>query len=103
MIRLVAGILLIIGIAGGTLTETKRDVLPTQRDKYKVVEADFHVHAFFGDGQLSPFGIVSQARHKGLHALAITGHNQIFTGRLGRWFSHLIGGPTVLIGEEITA
>ena len=103
MIRIVAGILLIIGIAGGTLTETKRDVAPTERDGYKVVEADFHVHTFFGDGLLSPFGIVSQARYKGLHAVAITGHNQVFTGRFGRWFSHLIGGPTVLIGEEITA
>ena len=103
MIRIVAGILLIIGIAGGTLIGSKPDVMPTERGGYKVVEADFHVHAFSGDGQLSPFGIVSHARHKGLHALAITGHNQIFTGKVGRWFSHLTGGPTVLVGEEITA
>jgi hypothetical protein len=33
----------------------------------------------------------------------MTGHDHVFVAKIGRWFSNMIGGPTVLIGEEITA
>jgi predicted metal-dependent phosphoesterase TrpH len=103
MIRIVSGIFVIIGLIGGTLTDRAQDSPPAKRGGYNVVEADFHVHSVFGDGLLSPFGLVSQARRQGLHAFAITDHNQLFAAKAGRWFSHLAGGPTILVGEEITA
>jgi hypothetical protein len=93
----------ILGIVAGTLSDSPRGDLPVERGGYKVIEADFHMHSRFGDGMLSPFSLVLQARRQGLHAIAITDHNQVFAARVGRWFSNLIGGPTVLVGEEVTA
>ena len=101
--RYVSGALLVIGLLGGTFYRSSPLMEPAERGAYKVVEADFHVHSHAGDGLLSPFGLVYFARRQGLHALAITDHNQIFGARAGKWFSELIGGPTVLVGEEITA
>ena len=37
----------------------------------------------------------------GLDAIAITGHNEAYSGRIARWFSRIVGGPTVIAGEEI--
>ena len=101
--RYVSGALLLIGLLGGTLHRPSRPSEPAERGGYKVVEADFHVHSHAGDGLLSPFGLVYFARRQGLHAFAITDHNQIFAARAGKWFSELMGGPTVIVGEEITA
>jgi predicted metal-dependent phosphoesterase TrpH len=71
---------------------------------YRVLAADFHTHsATWSDGALTPFGIVLEARRQGLDAIAITGHNEVIDGKVGRWSSRLIGGPTVLVGEEILA
>ena len=42
-----------------------------------------------------------EAWYQGLDALAITGHRQTQDARWGRWFSEKIGGPIVLVGEEI--
>jgi hypothetical protein len=103
MVRLISGALVVIGITAGTLINCAPVKPPAERGGYKVVEADLHVHSFFNDGVLSPFALVFQARRKGLHALAITNHNQVFAARFGRTFSRLVGGPTVLVGEEITA
>ena len=33
----------------------------------------------------------------------MTGHNNVWVGKLGRWFSQHVGGPRVLVGEEIVA
>lgn len=103
MLRLTSGILLLVGVLTGTLRDSSRNPLPADRGGYKVIEADFHVHSHFGDGILSPFSLVLQAQRQGLHAIAITDHNQIFAAKCGRWFSKRIGGPTVLVGEEVTA
>jgi hypothetical protein len=45
---------------------------------------------------------VLQARRRGLDALAITDHNILFPALMGRWFARAFGGPTILVGEEIT-
>jgi hypothetical protein len=103
VLRLISIILVLIGIIGGTLINQVQDAPPAERAGYKVVEADLHVHTFFNDGLLSPFALVLHARHQGIHALAITNHNQVAAAKLGRWFSRLVSGPTVLVGEEITA
>lgn len=103
MLRMLSGMLVLFGVLTGTLGDSLMNPIPVERSGYKIVEADFHVHSRLGDGVLSPFGLVLHARRKGLHAIAITDHNQILGARCGRWFTNLIGGPTVLVGEEITA
>lgn len=103
MIRVTSGILMIIGLVAGTFTDHAADTPVVTRGGYDVVEADFHVHSFLGDGMLSPFALVSRARHQGLHAFAITDHNRVFAAKAGRWYSRLVGGPTVLVGDEVTA
>ncbi len=103
MIRIASGILVIIGLVGGTFIGDAPNTPVVRRGGYDVVEADFHVHSFMADGMLSPFGLVSLARHQGLHAFAITDHNRLFAAKAGRWYSRLVGGPTVLVGEEVTA
>lgn len=103
MLRVVSGMLVVVGVVAGTFCDLVPASPPAERGAYKILEADFHVHSHFGDGILSPFSLVLRARHQGLHALAITDHNQIFAAQWARWFSNLIGGPTILVGEEITA
>jgi predicted metal-dependent phosphoesterase TrpH len=69
---------------------------------YRVLAADFHVHSStWSDGALTPFGLVLEARRQGLDAMAITGHNQVLDAKVGRWFSKVVGGPTVLVGQEV--
>jgi predicted metal-dependent phosphoesterase TrpH len=71
-------------------------------DGYRVLAVDFHTHSStWSDGALTPLGLVMEADRQGLDALAITGHNQVSDSEAGRWFSRLIGGPTVIIGQEI--
>jgi hypothetical protein len=72
------------------------------RGRYVVLEADFHAHTRFADGFLSPFDLVLQGSRRGLDVLAITDHNIAFPGKMGRWFSPIVGGPTILVGEEVT-
>ena len=76
---------------------------PLFRGGYQVLAADFHVHSFSADGALPPWELVLEARRRGLDAFAITNHAQVWAAKLGRWFSRRIGGPTVLVGEEITS
>lgn len=92
-----------VGLIVGTALDAPRTLPPLTVGDSQVIEADFHVHAFFGDGWLAPWDLVLEARRRNLHAFAITNHNQVFAGRLGRWFSRRVDGPIVLVGEEITA
>ncbi len=93
---------LAIGVTAGTALDPVPARPPTFRGGYRVLEADFHAHTRFADGFLSPFDLVLQARRRGLDVLAITEHNIAFPAKMGRWFSRLVGGPTILIGEEVT-
>ena len=97
-----AFLLLVIGIIVGTLRDDVPERPVVMRAGLRVIEADFHAHTRFSDGFLSPFDLVLQARRRRLDALAITDHNLVFPAQLGAWFSRLIGGPTIVVGEEIT-
>jgi hypothetical protein len=68
-----------------------------------VLQVDLHAHTTFSDGTFSPLDVVLQARRRGLDAVAVTEHNLLFPARMARWFSARIGGPTVLLGEEVTS
>ncbi len=102
-VRLIWVVLIAAGIIAGTWSDRPRDQPPRELGGYRVVEADFHVHSFLGDGVLSPMNVVLEARRRGLHAFALTNHNQVIAAKLARWYSRLIDGPIVLIGQEITA
>ena len=100
--RLVSVVLLTLAIAAGTRADRPRARPPLMLGGYRVLAADFHTHSsMWSDGALTPWGLVLEAERQGLDAIAITGHNEVFDGRVGRWFSRLVGGPTVLPGEEI--
>lgn len=96
-----AGLLGLSVIAGTALDEAPK-IPVTMRGGYRVLEVDLHSHTRFADGFLSPFDLVLHARRKNLDALAITDHNILFPALMGRAFSRVIGGPTILVGEEIT-
>ena len=92
----------VLGLVAGTALDRQPAPAPTFRGGYRVLETDLHAHTRFADGFLSPFDLVIQARRRGLDVLAITDHNILFPARMGRWFSRIVGGPTILLGEEIT-
>ena len=102
MMRLGA-VLLVLGMAGGAALDLAPAAPPTTAAGWRIVQADFHVHSFFGDGTLSPIHLLLEARRRGLDAIALTNHNQTLVARATRALSRAMGGPTVLVGEEITA
>jgi hypothetical protein len=94
--------MLAVAIAAGTLSDRVDARRPIVAGGYRILAADFHVHpALLSGGGLAPWDLVLEARRQGLDAFAITPHNQIFTAAIGPWVSRLLGGPTVLEGEEI--
>lgn len=86
----------------GTIVDDAPARPPVMRAGLRVLEVDMHSHTRFADGFLSPFDLVLQARRRGLDVLAITDHNILFPALMGRWFAQTFGGPTILVGEEIT-
>ncbi len=97
-----AVLLVAVGIVAGTALDRAPARAASFRGGYRVLEADFHAHTRFSDGFLSPFDLVLQAERRGLDVLAVTEHNITFPAVLARWFSRRVGGPTILVGEEIT-
>ena len=103
MLRKSFGLMVAIGVLGGLLCDVQMEERHIERAGYRVVEGDFHAHTRFGDGFLSPPGVVLQARRRGLDVISVTEHNMVTPGKISRWFSELIGGPLVLVGHELTS
>lgn len=102
--RRAAWLLLGAGIALGTgLDDSSARTPPRLADGSFVLSADFHVHAFPGDGALPVSELRKEARRRRLDVLAITNHNQTLAARIGRWLAPATGVPLVLVGDEITA
>ena len=94
---LIAGAMIV-----GTIGDRPRERETITLAGYRVLAADFHTHSStWSDGSVTPFGMVVDAQYQGLDAIAITGHRQTLDAKWGRWFSEKIGGPIVLVGEEI--
>jgi hypothetical protein len=94
--------LLVVAAAAGTIADRPQVRPPLWIGGYRVLAVDFHVHAFpLSASTLAPWDLVLEARRQALDAIAITGHNQVESGLVGRWFARLAGGPTVIVGEEI--
>ena len=103
-LRSAAGWLLGFAILAGTVSDVAPKNPPLVLGGYRVLAADFHVHSFpLSWATLGPWDTVLEARHQGLDAIALTPHNHVWVAKAGRWFSRRIGGPTVLVGEEIHA
>lgn len=95
---------LLAGVAIGTITDRARPRPPCLLGDGRLLAADFHLHSStWSDGALTPIGLVLEAERQGLDAIAITGHDEVADAKVGRWFSRLVGGPTVLVGQEILA
>ncbi|HEV3140743.1 MAG TPA: PHP-associated domain-containing protein [Vicinamibacterales bacterium] len=100
--RAVSALLFASAVVAGTIAD--RPLVRRVRviGEYRVLAVDFHTHSsMWSDGALTPWGLVLEARRAGLDAIAITGHNEVLDARIGRRFSRTIGGPTVLVGEEV--
>jgi hypothetical protein len=98
----VSALLLALAIIAGTLADRPHVNPPLTLGGYRVLAVDFHTHSsMWSDGALTPWGLVLEARRQGLDAIAITAHNETWDARLGQRFSRLVGGPIVLVGEEI--
>lgn len=94
--------LVLTAVILGTVSDAPHTRAPLFLGGYRVLTADFHVHSFpLSWGTLAPWDTVLEARHDGLDVIAMTPHNHVWVAYVGRWFSERIGGPTILIGEEI--
>ncbi len=100
--RAASWLLLAAGFAAGAWRDAVPARPPLWIAGFRVLEGDFHVHAFFGDGWVAPWDLPGEARRRGLDVFAITNHNQTFAARLARFWAPA-GAPIVLVGEEVTA
>jgi hypothetical protein len=102
--RLAVGALFAAALVTGTAGDVPRPSPARALGGYQVLAADFHVHMFpLGWATLAPWDTVIEARHQGLDVIAMVPHNLVWLGKVGRWFSPILGGPMVIAGEEITA
>lgn len=101
-VRVIALAAVAVATILGTIADEAPARAPETRAGWQVLEVDLHAHTRFADGFLSPFDLVLHARRHSLDVLAITDHNILFPALMGRWFSRQIGGPTILVGEELT-
>jgi len=98
----VVRVLLAASLYLGTVTDRRPSHQPKMRDGYMVLVVDFHVHPFpFSWSSLAPWDLVLEAPRQGLDAVAIAGHNHIWVGEVGQWFSRQVGGVIVLRSEEV--
>lgn len=88
------------GLAAGSAIDTRPPLAaPVVAGGYHVIAADFHVHAFPGDGALPPWELAREASRRGLHAIVVSNHNQTFAARLG---NRAAGLPLLIPAQEIT-
>jgi predicted metal-dependent phosphoesterase TrpH len=95
-------IVLAVAIVIGTLADHVPTRFPRRAGEYVVLEGDFHVHAFPGDGALAPWTLRSEAARRGLDVFAVTNHNRTFTARFAQWMAARSNGPIIISGQEIT-
>ena len=101
--RPAAVVLVAFGLIAGTLGASTPSVVPRRAGDYWILAADFHVHAFAGDGALAPWALRGEVARAGLELFALTNHNQTFTAAFARRLAGDSPGPMVLVGQEVTA
>jgi hypothetical protein len=101
--RVLALVLLAGGLIAGSVGAAPPDVAPRQAEGYWVLDVDFHVHGFAGDGMLAPWALRREVQRAGIEVFALTNHNQTFTARAARRLTASTPGPIVIVGQEVTA
>jgi hypothetical protein len=96
------GAMLLVAVVVGSAVDRTPPRATVRAADYWVLSGDFHVHASPGDGALSPWMLRDEAARAGLDVIAVTNHNQSFTGRLAGHIGESGDGPLLLTGEEIT-
>jgi predicted metal-dependent phosphoesterase TrpH len=100
--RSASAFVLFIGLVVGTLSDRSHARAVVRSGEFQILSADFHVHAFPGDGSLAVWELRREAGRAGLDVFAVTNHNQTLAARLVRSVSRFSEGPLTLVGEEIT-
>ena len=100
--RAVSAVLLMTGIAIGTIADRLPSRVVPTFGEFSILAGDFHVHAFPGDGTLTPWALGDEAAHAGLDVFVITNHNNTVATRLWRTLGGPADGVIVIPGEEIT-
>ena len=100
--RIAPVVLLVTGLGLGSAADRTPTRTVLRVGDYFLLSGDFHVHASPGDGALSPWLLRREAARAGLDVIAVTNHNQSFTGRLAGRIGEMGDGPLMLAGEEIT-
>jgi hypothetical protein len=92
--------LLLAGLCiGAFLPSRAREASRPAAGGHVMLAGDFHVHAFPGDGALTPRRLGDLAAGEGLDVITITNHNQTLASRL---MPDDDGPVIVLLGEEVT-
>lgn len=103
--RWVSAAAVIAGAAIGSVVDTGRAPAPVAAGGYYVLAADFHVHAFPGDGALPSWELAREASRRGLAAIAVSNHNQTpaagLRESLPAWVFP-VDGPLVIPAQEVT-
>jgi hypothetical protein len=100
----IAAGLLVTALAAGAIGDSQPTRAHLILGGYHVMAVDFHVHSFpLSWTTLAPWDTVIEAHLRGLDAIAMVGHNQVWVSKVGRRFSRQAGGPLVLTGEEIVS
>lgn len=86
----------------GTVAQRADPSAPPRVADGWLVSADLHVHAYPGDGFLTPRQIRREAARRNLHVVAITNHNQTWNRLLFPGDADGHGLPLLLPGEEVT-
>lgn len=101
--KLLALLLVIAGAAAGSALDTRHASEPVRAGGYYVLAADFHVHAFPGDGALPHWQLAREASRRGLHAIVVSNHNQTLAAQiLPGWISPVGALPLVIPSQEVT-
>jgi hypothetical protein len=99
-VRILAAVVVAGAIVAGSQVDLTRGGPPVMAGGYYVLAADFHVHAFPGDGALPPWELAREARRRGLHAIVISNHNQMVAARIRGWFAE--DGVLLIPSQEMT-
>jgi predicted metal-dependent phosphoesterase TrpH len=79
---------------------------PARAGDQFVLAADFHVHAFVGDGGVPPWELGREARRRGLDVIVVSNHNQLLAARLAGLGARFYGpepGALIIPGQALTA
>ena len=100
--RVVPLALVAMGLIAGAAFDTRRAPQPVRAGGYYILAADFHVHAFPGDGALPGPELAREASRRGLHAIVISNHNQTLAAKTLPGWIYPVAEPLLIPSQEIT-